>query len=49
MQSYRAEGIQVFFRGLTPALVRAFPLHGTIFVTYELTLRMLKGGNSNVS
>lgn len=41
-KSYRAEGAGVFFRGLNIALIRAFPLHGTIFVVYESTMRLLE-------
>lgn len=39
---YREEGPRVFFRGLSPALLRAFPLHATIFVVYEHVLSYLK-------
>lgn len=42
MRSYREEGIQVFYRGLTPAIFRAFPLHATIFVCYELVMGYFK-------
>lgn len=37
----RAEGMQVFFRGLGVALVRAFPLHAIIFLGYETTMATL--------
>lgn len=40
-KSYRAEGAQVFVRGLPVALVRAFPLHACIFLGYETTLAAL--------
>ena len=30
-----------FYRGLTPALLRAFPAHGSIFVGYEMTVKCL--------
>jgi hypothetical protein len=33
--SVRAEGLGVMFRGLGIAVVRAFPLHATIFLTCE--------------
>jgi solute carrier family 25 carnitine/acylcarnitine transporter 20/29 len=39
---YREEGYNVFFRGLSPALMRAFPLHAIIFVCYEITMSHLK-------
>lgn len=42
MQSYKAEGLGVFWRGLTPALLRAFPLHAFVFLGYEQTLKMLE-------
>jgi hypothetical protein len=31
------------YRGLSPALCRAFPLHAIIFVSYELVMGKLKG------
>ena len=34
-------GVGVFFRGLSPALLRAFPLHAIIFVGYEMTMTAL--------
>jgi len=40
-KSYQKEGINVFFRGLPVALVRAFPLHACIFLGYEMTLAAL--------
>ena len=42
VRSYREEGISVFFKGLTPALLRAAPLHASIFVGYEMTLKTLR-------
>ena len=30
------------YRGLSPALLRAFPLHALIFVFYEVTILQLK-------
>jgi solute carrier family 25 (mitochondrial carnitine/acylcarnitine transporter), member 20/29 len=39
---YQAHGLSVYFRGLTPALFRAFPLHAIIFVTYEIVMGKLK-------
>ncbi|XP_004343393.1 solute carrier family 25 [Capsaspora owczarzaki ATCC 30864] len=39
VRSYRAEGLGVFFRGLTPTIARAFPCHAAVFLGYELTLR----------
>ena len=34
-------GLVPFYRGLTPALLRAFPAHGSVFLGYESTLRLL--------
>ena len=42
LKSYRQDGLQVFFRGLPTALVRAFPLHACIFFGYETTMMFLK-------
>lgn len=36
MQSYRAQGPGVFFRGLGTTLGRAFVVNGAIFSAYEL-------------
>ncbi|KAI9267452.1 mitochondrial carrier domain-containing protein [Sporodiniella umbellata] len=41
VRSYRAEGIHVFFRGLWPTLLRAFPVNAVTFYAYELTLSLL--------
>lgn len=40
-RAYAAEGWRVFFRGLTPALLRAGCLHGPIFMGYEVTMKLL--------
>jgi len=40
-QLYKSHGVRIFWRGLSASLVRAFPLHGCIFVGYELTLKAL--------
>lgn len=39
---YKEFGIRIFFRGLTPAIFRAFPLHALIFLGYESTIALLK-------
>jgi len=39
--AYKSEGIRVFFRGLGPTLIRAFPLHAGVFAGYEATLLLL--------
>jgi hypothetical protein len=38
---YKDHGMSVFFRGLSPALLRAFPLHAIIFVGYEGSMSFL--------
>jgi solute carrier family 25 carnitine/acylcarnitine transporter 20/29 len=42
---YRTNGIKGFFRGFTPAMFRAFPLHAIVFCGYETTLSMLQKHN----
>lgn len=37
--SYRAEGLGVFFRGLSPTLVRAVPVNMVTFATFEAVVR----------
>jgi solute carrier family 25 carnitine/acylcarnitine transporter 20/29 len=39
-KSYRSEGWKVFFKGLTPTLVRAFPVNGATFCTVTYVLRL---------
>ena len=39
---YKEHGFMIFFRGLTPALFRAFPLHAIIFLGYETTMSYLQ-------
>uniref|UniRef100_S4RJ68 Solute carrier family 25 member 48 n=1 Tax=Petromyzon marinus TaxID=7757 RepID=S4RJ68_PETMA len=41
--SYRAEGLGVFFRGLTVNLVRGFPMSAAAFLAYEFSLRAIRG------
>ena len=41
VKSLRAEGPLVFFRGIEMALLRAFPLHASIFLTCETVHRVL--------
>ena len=41
VQSYREEGLQVFFRGLGTTLGRAFVVNGVIFAAYELSISLL--------
>ena len=42
MDIYRTEGIAAYWRGLSAAVMRAFPLHGAVFLGYELTLKLLR-------
>ena len=39
---YRAEGARVFFKGITPALTRAFPVNAATFAAHSLVIRNLK-------
>uniref|UniRef100_V9L3B1 Solute carrier family 25 member 47-like protein n=1 Tax=Callorhinchus milii TaxID=7868 RepID=V9L3B1_CALMI len=41
-KSFKREGIRVFFKGLTLNCLRAFPVNGVTFVTYETILELLK-------
>jgi solute carrier family 25 carnitine/acylcarnitine transporter 20/29 len=41
-QVYQKEGISAFGRGFGACIARAFPLHGAIFLGYELTMKFLK-------
>lgn len=38
---YHQGGVPSFYRGLTPALLRAFPTSAATFVTFEWTLSLL--------
>jgi mannose/fructose/N-acetylgalactosamine-specific phosphotransferase system component IIC len=38
---YSTHGIRIFFRGFTAAMLRAFPLHGIIFLGYEFAMMMM--------
>jgi len=37
-----ADGVMVLFRGLSASLIRAFPLHGAVFVGYEFSMKFLQ-------
>ncbi|KIK50350.1 hypothetical protein GYMLUDRAFT_101310 [Collybiopsis luxurians FD-317 M1] len=41
VHSYRTEGIQVFFRGLSPTLIRAIPVNMATFATFEAVVHAL--------
>ncbi|KAG0204488.1 hypothetical protein BGX28_003582 [Mortierella sp. GBA30] len=42
VRSYRSEGMGVFIRGATPALLRAFPVNAVTFFVYELVMAELQ-------
>jgi len=42
VKTYRGQGVHAFFKGLGIAIIRAFPLHGLVFVGYETTMAALK-------
>ncbi|KAJ3587847.1 hypothetical protein NHX12_011442 [Muraenolepis orangiensis] len=41
-QSYRTEGLQVFFRGASVNAIRGFPMSATMFLAYELSLKFFR-------
>ncbi|GLB41531.1 putative mitochondrial carrier (TC 2.A.29) family protein [Lyophyllum shimeji] len=43
VNSYRAEGLSVFFRGLSPTLIRAIPVNMVTFWTYETAVHAMGG------
>lgn len=42
VRSYRTEGLNVFFRGLWPTLLRAFPVNAVTFYMYEMVMGILQ-------
>ena len=38
-QMLKTEGPFIFYKGFTPTLIQAFPLHGSVFMVYELWMR----------
>ncbi|GCC23952.1 solute carrier family 25 member 48 isoform X2 [Chiloscyllium punctatum] len=42
-QSYRKEGLNVFFKGATVNAIRGFPMSAAMFLGYELALKVLRG------
>ncbi|KAI8970144.1 mitochondrial carrier domain-containing protein [Mycotypha africana] len=42
IRSFIVEGFGVFFRGLGPTLLRAFPVNAVTFYVYEMTMDLLK-------
>ncbi|KAM5298250.1 solute carrier family 25 member 48 [Ctenodactylus gundi] len=45
-QSYRHEGLKVFFRGITVNTLRGFPTSAAMFLGYELSLQALRRDNA---
>ncbi|KAK6475721.1 solute carrier family 25 member 48-like [Huso huso] len=43
LHSYKTDGLQVFFRGVTVNAIRGFPMSATMFLAYELSLRFFRG------
>ncbi|KAK6297982.1 hypothetical protein J4Q44_G00310370 [Coregonus suidteri] len=43
VQSYKTEGIHVFFRGASVNAIRGFPMSATMFLGYELSLQFFRG------
>ena len=39
IQMLKTEGPFIFYKGFTPTLIQAFPLHGSVFMVYELWMR----------
>lgn len=44
-QSYKQDGIKVFFRGFTLMSLRAFPLNGATFLGYEYSMKIFQQMN----
>ncbi|XP_030620815.1 solute carrier family 25 member 48 isoform X2 [Chanos chanos] len=42
VQSYKTEGLHVFFRGATVNAIRGFPMSATMFLGYELSLKFFR-------
>ncbi|XP_031172945.1 solute carrier family 25 member 48 [Sander lucioperca] len=42
VHSYKTEGAQVFFRGVSVNAIRGFPMSATMFLTYELSLQFIR-------
>lgn len=48
-QSYRQEGLKVFFRGLPVNAIRGFPTSAALFLGYEFSLKALRGDHTVTS
>ncbi|KAB5571395.1 hypothetical protein PHYPO_G00224520 [Pangasianodon hypophthalmus] len=42
IQSYKTEGLHVFFRGASVSAIRGFPMSATMFLCYELSLKFFR-------
>ena len=42
-QSYKADGLRVFWRGLPVTCIRAFPVNAVTFAVYAVSLRSMQG------
>ncbi|XP_049598061.1 solute carrier family 25 member 48 isoform X2 [Syngnathus scovelli] len=42
LHSYKTEGVQVFFRGVSVNAIRGFPMSATMFLGYELSLQFFQ-------
>uniref|UniRef100_A0A667YMR3 Solute carrier family 25 member 48 n=1 Tax=Myripristis murdjan TaxID=586833 RepID=A0A667YMR3_9TELE len=42
IDSYKTEGLQVFFRGASVNAIRGFPMSATMFLSYELSLKFFR-------
>jgi len=45
-QTYRSNGLQGFFRGFLPCMLRAIPVNGVVFMLYEVLYRHLTAHSS---
>ena len=45
IQSYRNEGIQAFFRGVTVTVVRSIPVNATMLLVYHQSLKYMNSFN----
>ncbi|NWH81176.1 S2548 protein, partial [Piaya cayana] len=48
LQSYQNEGLKVFFRGIAINTVRGFPVSSAMFLGYELSLKAMKRGQTEI-
>lgn len=41
-KSYKMDGWRVFAKGFNVVMLRAFPVNGAVFITYEHSLRLMR-------